>query len=284
MEDSAVEYVLVAQHTPLESWNVTRTPIENDHEDFVVITADDLDDNYSSSPSWWTSLQNYAKSAAAKGGEWTKRIKMCNIPFANMLRIRHSTIHDCYDWVSDTDIEGGRLILPGQLIVWDDSNGSQNDDDTRNAQTSNTRLVGDVSSSTIMVSAHDLLVYQKQHQSSRRDETGIVSSNTTLSIPAALIKIVNHHAHIKTKATTEMLLISCSTVKQRLVTLLQKCENRIGLVSNTAGWIYLSLEWYFPSTIEQEHSRVDNVTIELSTVNESFETTCRQLPNANSDE
>jgi hypothetical protein len=98
-----------------------------------------------------------------------------------------SSIYKSYDWVSETVIDenGNRLVLPGELIVMDgcppvgteqDHDGSPklpsscqtNDTNTQGCPGLNCSYSKSLSScwpsKTIMVSAHDLLVVQHQHQ------------------------------------------------------------------------------------------------------------------------
>ncbi len=280
MEDSAVEYVLVApEPPPLDSWNFPLSPSGGEIEDFVVISHDDFDDL---SSSWWNSLQKYANIAAQKGGEWTTFIASCKIPAVSFFRTGRSTIHDCYDWVSDTNIEGGRLILPGQLIAWDDPPELKNEGNSKTLKT-NTRAVGEFSSSNIMVSAHDLLSCQSHHH----DEVYIGFPNTTLSFSAALMRVSRLRARNVANTTGNLVLVSTLTFSQRVATAVSKCETHTGLVSKTVGWIYQSMEWCFPSSpigkSSGRHSGIDGVTIELSAVEESVRSTDTTISSTNPD-
>lgn len=267
MEDSVVEYIFVAPHSPVVDLPITPTSMStNDCEDFVIVSNDDRDldyddkdDNDNKNTSWWKTLQKYAFLATHKGGQWTSSMITYTNPVTNIFRTGHSSIHDCYDWVSDTSVDGGRLILPGQLVVWDDPN------DTILDQALATDYAN---SSKIMVSAYDLLACQ----SSGRDEAEVLSSNTTLSFHSALIKVTKRRAYDLTKATSSVLSVSSSIVSQRIASLVSKWESQTGLLSNTVELVYQSLDWYFPSVLvpenefQTEQSGTDDLTIELSTI------------------
>ena len=129
MEDVSTEYVMVS--TPdyyyMEQQQLQRQEeqqqqqLEHQHQTSSPQPTDSSSTFTSTSYEWWNRLHSFAGRAAGDTWNWIERRSS---PYNNHpapLRKKANTIHANYDWVSDTIIDehGGRLILPGPLIVMD---------------------------------------------------------------------------------------------------------------------------------------------------------------------
>ena len=267
MQDSVLEYVMIA--TPdvpnEECAHPAVAPVEEDltivEDDFVLLSAEESSLNGTSmSTSWWSTLQQYTSTTVQQGGEWTN--KLLDATLSN-IQPRKSGIHASYDWVSDTKVEGGRLILPGQLISWDD-----NLDVPLEGQgipTGRDTMKKDPTSSVIMVSAYDLLACQT---SEGRD--WLLTSGHTVSFPMALARITKQRSLDFARHVSGRVKQSSTRMKQQVIHFLSPP------LASAAGIIHCSLDWLFPVNIEMElgPGRIDSFAptgrktqnIELSTV------------------
>jgi len=233
MQDSSLDFVMIATNdlsTPADYPDVKEEAFEEEgtaEEDFILISEDIPSDSPSG---WWNTIQYYAYVAAQEGGQWTNKLVDTTL---DKLQSRPSGIHASYDWVSDTQVEGGRLILPGQLISWDDTSGQT----LEGLSTSNDPTRRNQSSSVIMVSAYDLLSFQ----SAKGREWTMTTSLKSKSIPLALVKFAKRTSlHVARKVSHR---IQESTVK---------IKRRVGHVLSphlaiAMGLVHNGLEWCFPS-------------------------------------
>jgi hypothetical protein len=220
-------------------------------EDFVLISEDVPS---ATSGSAWRTLQHYASVTAKQGGAWTNKLMDATL---NMVQPRKFDIHSSYDWVSDTDVQGGRLILPGQLISWDDK--SDLHLESQGAPLLSMRQ--NHSSSMVMVLAYDLLACQTAEVHDWE-----LTSGTTLSIPLTLVKIAKRKSSHMTKLISKRLEVSTLMMKRQVGNMLSPP------LASAAGLIHHGLEWLFPPQIGARstdlHSYTSRTTqnIELSIV------------------
>ena len=253
MEDLSVEYVLVPYHPHhYNCWQFLRPTVEHKEEDddgFVLVSLGEIEH----ASCWWKSLRNCAFLAAREGVKRSCLKKA--LPNLAGFQPRRFSINCSFDWVSETCVDGGRLILPGQLISLD-----KHFDLTQ----------GVSSSSTIMVSAHELLAYQ----SCAHERDIPPSSFTTLRGPwETMMQLFKHRTRILANATRKSLSLSTSANSRQAGSLLLRWEHNTGLVANTAGWICQTLELCSPSvpSMGDEMSNLDctslcdGETIELPT-------------------
>lgn len=238
MEDSVVEYIF------LDPWQFRLESTEDEVDslsEFVVVAEEDIVAPKSSDSSWWgaRSLQLLARTCF----EWAGNFLSSKVVFPTSFQFRGSTIHESYDWVSDTNIEGGRLILPGQLISLDDTSELHCRDDKSSTWCGKEYS----SSSTIMVSAHDLLACSRNST-----PVDIPPPGTTLSLPKAVMQLARQRARNLATASNNEIASTYSTVWRRVGSLLHTWEHRTGLAATTAGLIHQALEWYLPGQIEDQ--------------------------------
>ena len=208
LEDSSMEYVLVAADTP-------HYDVDDDDDDVDVVRRKSRNERHSGvedtneetttrTSLWlvWKVLAVAARTAARKSFAFTNRVTnrltdtTTAIATGNNYYSCSSKIYQSYDWVSDTviDDDGRRLILPGQLISLDDGNSSYNGTATTAAASS--------CSGDIMVSAIDLLATSQYSPYSTTTTTTTTTRNTTtttttttMSVPMTLWKIAKRKTH-----------------------------------------------------------------------------------------
>jgi len=264
MQDSLLEYVMIATPPDIldDGCPPTADAAEEEElaieDDFVLLSAEKGPCSDGTATLWWSTLQRYASATAQQGGEWTN--KLLDATLSN-IKPRKSGIHASYDWVSDTKVEGGRLILPGQLIAWDDNvevplEGEGIPRDT---------MKKDPTSSVIMVSAYDLLACQT---SEGRDWQ--LTSLQTVSFPIALARITKQRTLHCARHISGRVKQSSTRMKQQVIHVLSPP------LASAAVIINCCLDWLFPMNIEVEFGpgRIDSFAptgrktqnIELSTV------------------
>jgi hypothetical protein len=265
LEDPSMDYVMVSNTTPQdESMHQLGQP---------VLDTPDVDiSNSTGTPTpsqWLTTLQSYAQLAAQKSVEWTRGM-------ASMVRpgIR-STIYSSYDWVSDTMIDGGegRLILPGPLIVLDPSTRhiGKNTDNPKAAVCSMTE------SSTIMVSAHDLLATQ----TSSSEEPTHRPAITTTSVPKALWKMAKRKTHGLMRSAQTTIHRSSDAIYCSVGCRLTQVEQNYRVFSITSDLVSSGYDWCFPPDQQclEENNEVthpQHVMIELASRGEESPSTTQQ--------
>lgn len=261
LQDFAIDYVMLASnsipdrsHSPpgYKDTSPVDTPADIE-DDFVLISKDDI--------SWWDNLEHYIYSAFRKGGEWTSLLTEKAV---DRFQPRKSGIHSTYDWVSDTNVAGGRLILPGQLISWDDS-ADTSLEDTRSLSHSSTMKAQ--TNSVIMVSAYDLLACRTNDD----EDCDLSSGRTTQTIPAALARIAKDKTVRIAKRVKDHVRVTAVVMKDRAV------DNLVSLpLAGVIGAIQTSVEWCFrtsyfdeprdPDTAALLQNGNSNEQIELSTI------------------
>jgi hypothetical protein len=184
----------------------------------------------SSSSSFWNSVTLFSKSAAnyakIKLSYFSRQTSNTDTTTIISATMRSSTIHRSYDWVSNVRIDGGQLILPGPLIALDDANSSSN-----NGGDSNIPILDVGGSTTIMVSAHDLLATQQNNNNP--SQRPLFTTQPT-SIPKALWKWTRQTSKRSFRSVSKMAQYPAA----QTITTLQQLEERHRILGRTMGWIY----------------------------------------------
>jgi len=195
---------------------------------------------------------------------------------------RVSTIYSSYDWVSEVvvDEQGRRLILPGQLVAMDSDSANQQESSPNfgsglphsPAETDSdiptvallTRA--DFSSlfetSTIMVSAHDLLA--TQHNISDDGESDFenipsYSPPPSLSIPgyhtatmsSKIGRALRRFAFQKMQLAQHNLIHTTSSLTSGVASQLQKAERRLHILATVSDLAVQGCDWLFPTPLRQ---------------------------------
>jgi hypothetical protein len=188
-----------------------------------------------------------------------------------------STIYKSYDWVSDVviDEQGSRLILPGQLVVLDSDHAVPTSEGTSNISS----LFG---SSTIMVSAHDLLAIQSQTQEEDYGDIIPLSSPTLESpqknIAKRLWKLGTHKFQSAHQTVGHSRAVVVDSISREII----KLEQQLQILSIVSDLLIQTYEWCFPIAIlaasdtgqqksqqdkdrHQDQAEKEIITIELTT-------------------
>lgn len=191
---------------------------------------------------------------------------------SNSPPIRNSNIFSSYDWVSNViiDEEGSRLILPGQLVNLT-SSPTNNDEIPQDS-------ISMFGTSTIMVSAHDLLATTRTQKSSftdfdfdYRSSDAMTSSSLSLppimppltttmeNFPKVLMRLARTKASRWIQTTRGSLNQSISSISKNIAIF----ERRHRLLAMTSNLIMNSLEWCFPDNNE-DAPEPDRNSLELA--------------------
>jgi hypothetical protein len=182
---------------------------------------------------------------------------------------RGSAIYSSYDWVSEVviDEEGRRLILPGQLVVLDSEpsmnsilSSSSSDYTDLPTHIDYASLFG---SSTIMVSAHDLLATRNNsttlddnNSTSLDNDTDyptiealatylppLLTSRTSTNISKALWKLASR----KYQSAQDTVVHSSTALVNSLTRQLVTVEQHLHVLSMTSDIVIQGYDWCFPS-------------------------------------
>eukprot|EP00980_Cylindrotheca_fusiformis_P020772 scaffold7755_cov104-Cylindrotheca_fusiformis.AAC.17 len=236
--------------------------------------------------SWYTKLYSHWKKdeqSPALSSSASHREGRVKRPYHG--RTRGSNIYSSYDWVSEVEVddEGRRLILPGQLVVLDSeptsmtpvlSNYSSTSEETDELPSQFYYAASLFGSSTIMVSAHDLLSTRSNNKSrSSNNDDGLfasacgpldedfdcfsevadqstsgfsskTSSRTTSSASIIVTKALWKLASRKYKSAQDMLLHSSSVLVNSLTRRLAQVEQHLEIFSKTSDLILQGYECY----------------------------------------
>ena len=236
MQDYALDYVMIVKNEiPEEGCTQTAEAPEEElmiEDDFVLLS--EKGPSNGTSTLWWNTLQRYVYTTARQGSAWTNKLLDATL---NNIQPRKSGIHASYDWVSDTKVEGGRLILPGQLIAWDNNVDLPLEGQGKPGDTTKQ----DPTSSVIMVSAYDLLACQT---SEGRDWQ--FTSGQTVGFPVALARIAKQKSLDFARLVNGRMKQSSTRVKQQAIHVLSPP------LASAAGIIHCGLDWLFPMNIEMK--------------------------------
>jgi hypothetical protein len=213
--------------------------------------------------SWWTRLYDQSKESSQQAlpSSPSKATKRSYTGPA-----RGSAIYSSYDWVSEVviDKEGRRLILPGQLVVLDPEpsmnsilSSSSSDSTDLPTHIDYASLFG---SSTIMVSAHDLLATRNNsnnNNSTTLDNNAdyptieawathlppLPTSRTNTNISKALWKLASRKYQSAQDTVVHSSTALVNSLTRRLVTV----EQHLHVLSMTSDIVIQGYDWCFPS-------------------------------------
>lgn len=256
MQDESVDYVMVPSTSPqiMEQ----RTELKEKKEPGYVVVPDD---SANSSGSWLSRLKSHLFLTSQRNGLWVRSFISNYFVASASLNHSTSTIHGCYDWVSDVSIDGGKLILPGQLISFDEP--------TNFAVSER----GIVDSSTIMVSAHDLLAVQTQISRQGGGREPLNSPDSNLPRSSTLFGTARKVTVRWITSTATLVNLGTFTVSSNIGSRLANWEQHTGLVACAAGWMHQMLDSYFPEpefqagNAKEDLGNPGRISIELSTRN-----------------
>ncbi|KAL3927781.1 MAG: hypothetical protein SGBAC_012935 [Bacillariaceae sp.] len=193
---------------------------------------------------------------------------------------RSSNIYSSYDWVSEVvvDDEGRRLILPGQVVVMgEESQGeagfSDSQDpscatetDPENPAAPNSRRA-DLSSifetSTIMVSAHDLLATQNHNseqdalefeqipRGSQHASLTTFPGYHTAAMSTKIARGLRRFAVQKLDRVHHNLVFTSSRLTNGVTSRLYKVETKFHILATVSDIAIQSCDWLFPTSIRE---------------------------------
>eukprot|EP00934_Nitzschia_sp_Nitz4_P008513 Nitzschia sp. Nitz4//scaffold284_size24204//11659//12633//NITZ4_008416-RA/size24204-processed-gene-0.1-mRNA-1//1//CDS//3329545688//8503//frame0 len=285
LQDSSVDYVMVSAAAPQgkeddgfpkDTTALSSTGGSADPDaDFVVLSTSDAP---ASAGSWVQTFHSLWARASQTRRDWTEAL------VSSREQRSMNTFYNSYDWVSDTSIDGGRLILPGQLISLDDSlcldelqdptQPSPNYmKDYHRSQHQQSFMGG---ASTIMVSAQDLLALKAQ----RSQEHAAASPSTT---SRGLATRAQETALDYLRTSYEVVTWSSVILSDRALQYLGSLEGNPTIAACAAGWIQQTFRPFLATSSSNDpNADLDDLPeayrvssdstashIELSTINET---------------